>query len=258
MTYGTSRRLQTAECTLLLKVISYEDGHDEKQVDCFDAKTKSYLKVETIQGDVDIQSELLSKFSTGALKSAESTMTVEAFVEGNSLVLPNDGIAKAAFGQSTHSRRRRLAISGPVTFLAVRVVGLDVSPTFSTTDISDAWYGSYGQLLNFKSQAEACSNNAFSVSKVEAPGVVEGVMEVTVSTNINGTDVYEDETGVDEVLDVVDNLPIDYFPDHVILCYPDTYEDWSGWAYVDWHLSVYSNEYCLETSVQMHGTWFSS
>ena len=87
----SGRRLQTEACTLLLKVTTYEDGHEEEQVDCFDEETKSYSKIATVRGSDYIQSELLSKFKKGELQSAESTLMHEgAFYEANTLVLPSD------------------------------------------------------------------------------------------------------------------------------------------------------------------------
>lgn len=181
-------------------------------------------------------------------------MHAEAVIDGSYIILPDDGTSTTIFGHSLRSRDRRLAhsISGQRTFLAVRVIGTDISPTIRKYAISNAWFGSYGKQLNFKSQAEACSNNAFSVSKFQAPGVTEGVMEIEVAN------VHDAVAVVDEVLDVIDNLPVDNFPDHLILCYPAIGYDWAGWAYKDWHTSVYRNEYCLETCVQMHGKCFST
>jgi hypothetical protein len=53
------RRLQTEACTLLLKITTYEDGHEEQQVECYDEETKSYSKVESESSSENIQSDLL-------------------------------------------------------------------------------------------------------------------------------------------------------------------------------------------------------
>ena len=233
--------------------MSYKDGHDKKQVDCYDAETKSYLKVTTMQGrNINIQSELLSAFQTGAIKSGETTLLhAEAVIEGSYLVLPDDGASSTAvYGHSLRPSNRRLAVSGPLRFLAVRVVGSDSSPTFGKYAISNAWFGSYGQQLNFKSQAEACSNHAFAVSKVEGAGIWEGAIEVTVPTAIKKS---SSRDVADEVLSIIaDDLSIET-PEHIILCFPTLDRDWAGWAYSDWYLTVYNGEYCLHTSTQMHG-----
>jgi hypothetical protein len=77
MASGPNRRLQTAACTLLLKIKTFEDGHEEEEVDCFDEETNSYSKIATIRGSEYIQSELLSKFKKGELQSAASTLMHE-------------------------------------------------------------------------------------------------------------------------------------------------------------------------------------
>ncbi|GFH59676.1 hypothetical protein CTEN210_16152 [Chaetoceros tenuissimus] len=247
----SGRRLQTEACTLLLKVTTYEDGHEEEQVDCFDEETKSYSKVQTARGADFIQSELLSKFKKGELHSAESTLMHEgAYYEGDSLVLPSESIAKAEFGQNIHSRgRRRLAISGTRTYLAVRVIGADKATTASISEISNEWFGTYGDPVNYKSQIEACSYNAVTVSKFTGSGVTEGVTTVTISNTVSGA---SDDTIRDAADLAVSNLGLGN-PDHTILCLPPgTSGGWIGYAYIDWDLSVFNDNWCLYPSIQMH------
>ena len=235
----------------MLKVTTYEDGHEEEQVDCFDDETQSYSKVRTARGADFIQSELLSKFKKGELHSAESTLMHEgAFYEGNTLVLPSESIAKAEFGHHAHSRRRRrLAISGSRTYLAVRVVATDSSPTPSISQISDEWFGTSGDPVNYKSQIEACSYNAVTVSKFTGSGITEGVTTVSISNTVSGTSdgVIRDAADL-----AVSNLGLGS-PDHTILCLPPgTSGSWIGYAYIDWDLSVFNDNWCLYPSIQMH------
>ena len=248
---GPNRRLQTEACTLLLKVTTYEDGHEEEEVDCFDEETNSYSKIATTRGSEYIQSELLSKFKKGELHSAESTLMHEgAFYEENTLVLPRESIAKAEFGHQIHSRgRRRLAISGSRTYLAVRIIGADAATTASISQISDEWFGTYGDPVNYKSQIEACSYNAVTVSKFTGSGVTEGVTTVSISNTVSGTSdgVIRDAADL-----AVSNLGLGS-PDHTILCIPPgTSGNWIGYAYIDWDLSVFNDNWCLYPSIQMH------
>lgn len=173
-----------------------------------------------------------------------------AFYEANTLVLPSDSVAKAEFGQNTHSRRRRrLAVSGARTFLAVRVVATDSSPTPTISQISDEWFGTYGDPVNFKSQIEACSYNTVSVSKFTGSGVTEGVVTANIGTSVTGKD---DGYIADLAATAVNNLNLGN-PDHTILCLPPgTSGDWIGWAYIDSDISVYNDDWCLYPSIQMH------
>ncbi|GFH59674.1 hypothetical protein CTEN210_16150 [Chaetoceros tenuissimus] len=248
---STNRRLQTAACTLLLKIKTFEDGHEEEQVDCYDEETKTYSRIATVRGSEYIQSELLSRFKKGELHSAESTLMHEgAFYEGNTLVLPSDGVAKAEFGQNTNSRsRRRLAISGTRTYLAVRVIATDSSPTPTTSQISDEWFGTSGDPVNYKSQIEACSYNAVTVSKFTGSGVTNGVVTANIFTSVGGKD---DGDIADLAETAVNNLNLGN-PDHTILCLPPgTSGSWIGWAYVNSDISVYNDDWCLYPSIQMH------
>ena len=253
MASGPNRRLQTAACTLLLKIKTFEDGHEEEEVDCFDEETNSYSKIATITGSEYIQSELLSKFKKGELKSAASTLMHEgAFYEGNTLVLPSESIAKAEFGHHAHSRRRRrLAISGSRTYLAVRVVATDSSPTPSTSQISDEWFGTSDDLVNYKSQIEACSYDQVKVKPYSSSGISNGVVTVTIPNTIS-----EKDNGVirDAADDAVNKLNLSGNIDHTMLCIPSgTTGGWIGYAYLNWYLSVYNDNWCLYPSIQMHG-----
>lgn len=184
-------------------------------------------------------------------------MHKEAFVEDSYFVLPSDDVADAAFGHKPKARGRRiLGISGDRTVLAVRLkYAGGVSTTASMAEISDRWFETSSDVPSFKSQVEACSNDAVTASMFSGANVVDGVIEVDMTdTTFNETANIFDvgEEAWDATEEVLSGLP-----DHLALCLPpssnDEYNEVAGWAYFNHYLSAYNDDICLHTSTQLHG-----
>ena len=192
----------------------------------------------------------MDKFDRGELQSGQSTILQNgAFFQDGSLILSS--AAKAEFGNNPHPKGRRLAISGERTYLAVRIIGADRATTASASVISDKWFGSNGDAVNYKSQIEACSYDQVTVKPYSNSGITNGVVTVTIPNTISGEN---NEVIRDAAENAVNKLNLSGDIDHTMLCIPpDTKEGWIGYAYFNWDLSVYNDNWCLYPSIQMHG-----
>ena len=85
--------------------------------------------------------------------------------------------------RSYNSTRRRLQV-GVRRVLVVRVVAADGQSTSTEQQLSNAVFGTSGDLVNLKSQYRACSYNQLLFEPVSEIGVVDGTTTVTVSTTI--------------------------------------------------------------------------
>jgi hypothetical protein len=106
----------------------------------------------------DIKSGVTTLFAEGATLS-DRTLTITAS-------------STLSFGEiaSSSARRKLSANTGPLEVLVVRVTTNDGSLTKDAAGISDDMFGTGTDLVNFKSQTEACSNNAVTIS----PGTGSG------------------------------------------------------------------------------------
>ena len=120
---------------------------------------------------------------------------------------------------------RRLAVAtGTKTVLAVRVIASDSLTSSSEVTISDEIFGTVNDLVNMKSQYEACSNGQlifqpFTGTTSSGTTVLDGVTTVKIDMNVNGV---EDSSVRVAVLDAANNQLgnlQDHF-DYVMLCLP--------------------------------------
>jgi hypothetical protein len=260
-----SRRLtQQQPCTILLKILRNEDGTEEEEVDCFmdAADGGNYLKISGPSQTQDLFKEGLRK---GELISGQSTMLHRRAYrsEDGELVLPDwDGIetgnGHGPGGVGTGPNSRRLAtVTGTKEMLAIRVVAADASTTSDEAFISDSWFGTSGDLINLKSQYSACSMGQLTcngASKTTSTGVtvVDGTTTITITNSVTGV---ADGTIRDAVVAAGDatlgTMRTQF--DHVMLCLPPgTSGSWIAYAYVNWYLSVYNDQWCNYVSGQMH------
>ena len=59
----SGRRLQTADCILLLKITTNSDHTESEEVDCYDPTTDTISKITTEYGDEIIQKQLVLKMN---------------------------------------------------------------------------------------------------------------------------------------------------------------------------------------------------
>ena len=220
----------------------------------------NYVKINGSQA----QKHFKQEFKNGNITSGKSTLYHNgAYFDGDgNLVLPNlddietgNGYGPGGVGNELNSRR--LAVTGVKEMLAVRVVASDVSTTSNEASISDSWFGTNGDTVNLRSQYLACSMGQLScdaASKTTSTGVeiADGVTTITIANTVSGVDNSIIRDAVVATGDVTLGTMSTQF-DHVMLCLPSgTSGSWIAYAYINWYLSVYNDEWCNYVSGQMH------
>ena len=145
--------------------------------------------------------------------------------------------------------------------LVLRADAPSGSTTSNIAQISNAVFGTSGDPINLKSQYAACSFGKLKFEPVSATfngnNIAAGVGEVSLSINVNGIDNGVVRQAMLEAADAkygslatkVSNGEIDY----VMLCIPPgTSGGWIAYAYINYWLSVYNNQWCNFVSAQMH------
>lgn len=255
MKSAPARRLQQEGCVLLLKQIIYED-HEEEQVDCYDETTSQFVSLSAFEDHI------LEMMKSGAIESGGATLIQEGAYfddENRRLILNGDAHPDSLTIEAKsidHETRRRKLVTGTKSFLALRVEAADVSTSSSESEISDSWFGTSGDPLNFKSQMEACSYNKYEVVPASDATHSGGVASVTISETVSGA---SDNVIVSAAVNAAaSSLGSLYFnTDHIMVCVPPgTSGSWIAYAYINHWLSVYNNYWCNYPSGQMHGESF--
>jgi len=251
-----TRRLMTSACVLLEKRITMEGSQPETEdVECLDLST-GYIAA--IKGPYrqSIIDEILTMFRSGMATSNECTlMQVGASYDADgNLFLPNNDVTIS--NTDNVPSRRKLAVNGIKTMLALRVEANDASTTSTVDQISDAWFGTNGDAVNFKSQTEACSYDKVEVQAgiFTSPSISNGVHTVNISDDAIGVDrgVIQ-RAAVSQAEDDLGVLSLSGEFDYVMVCVPPgTSGGWIAYAYINHWLSVYNNQWCNFVSGQMH------
>lgn len=235
MSHGR-RRLQTEPCVVLYKTISMEDGSEIEEVDCYDATSDYYSHI----GDKNVEASILEKLKNGNLISGESTLMQEgAYFDEDEAALIVDEYADLEFGRRKNSQsRRKLAVTGTKSMLALRVVAPDSATSATESQISNAWYGTNGDPLNLKSQYEACSYGKVTMNPANTNQVSNGVYTVNIAQTATGVDnSLIRSAAVNEGNAQLGNMQSQF--DFVMVCVPPgTNGGWIAYAYGNWYLSV--------------------
>ena len=225
-----------------------EDHSGIEEVDCYDPSTHRFAHVKGAP-----EKELLAEFNRGTIISGESTLMLDGAYfdeENGSLVIGDLNNAQYGVLVVPEARRRKLAtVVGVKEMLAVRIVAPDASTTSSESEIGDSWFGTNGDVVNFKSQYEACSYGKLTINAFNNAQVSNGATTVSIADNVSGAD---SGVIVDAAVDALGSLRNE--ADHVMLCIPSgTSGSWIAYAYINHWLSVYNNQWCNYVSAQMHG-----
>lgn len=152
---------------------------------------------------------------------------------------------------------RRLAVTGIKDTLVLRVGAPDADTTASLSELSDSVFGTSGDPVNLRSQYKACSSNQLDFAPVNGMSssgvqVSNGAYQVSISQTVTGVDngiVRDAVTAAGNV--ALGNMQSQY--DHVMQCIPPgTNSNWIAYAYINWYLSVYNDNWCTFVSGQMH------
>eukprot|EP00814_Leptocylindrus_danicus_P019785 CAMPEP_0116024062 /NCGR_PEP_ID=MMETSP0321-20121206/12060_1 /TAXON_ID=163516 /ORGANISM="Leptocylindrus danicus var. danicus, Strain B650" /LENGTH=591 /DNA_ID=CAMNT_0003495655 /DNA_START=30 /DNA_END=1802 /DNA_ORIENTATION=+ len=251
-----NNRPQSKACLLLLKETRFLDGTNSEEADCFDSSNGLIAK---IKGPDGAQEDFIRRFKNGELKSGKSTLKKNGayFDEDGNLVLPNLDNLEIGESNENTDERRLATVVGDKEMLAIRVVAPDATTTSSESEISDSWFGTHGDPVNLKSQYAACSYGQLrceGAGKTTSTGVTvsDGVYTIEISNNVSGVNRDIVRGWVVMEGDAILGSMKSQF-DHVMLCFPPgTRGDWIAYAYTNWYLSIYNDEWCNYVSGQMH------
>jgi hypothetical protein len=228
-----------------------EDFTEIEEIDCYDPSTDTYAEISS-HAEGDTHRYLLSKFHSGEIVSGQSTLMQEgAYFDENGSLLVED-LEDVQIEKGPETRRQLLTAS--INMLAVRVKAADSTTSSSQAQISDAWFGTNGDPVNFKSQYGACSYGKLQVNAANTGTVTNGVFEVTIPNNVQGVSNSVIRNSVSTALsNSLGTLPSAQY-NYVMQCLPPgTSGGWIAYAYVNWYLSVYNDGWCNSVSAQMHG-----
>ena len=258
-------------CTLVLRISHNSDGHHREEVFCeFKnslAKLTGYYNNEKL-----VQGDFLRKFEKGDLKSGRSSLSTRHAQLSKDMsymrLLNADDPSSLAMDittdedlginifTSTYHQPKKEAVTGDKKVLVLRVLtnnGQQEPPSDEDT-LSDKWFGTGGDLVNNKSQFEACSNGKLLFEPyvgTTSTGVVitNGVYTITVqSDRLNPSGVENDARSA--INTILGGQPGQF--DYVALSVPNNDEGYAAYAYVNGWLSLYTDSYADQVTVQMH------
>jgi hypothetical protein len=245
-------------CVILLKKIHFDDNTEKDEIDCYAYADMKYNRL-----SADLEEKVKKDMKEGKVKSGATVLNSDGSYDINGdgrrvlHVSDVDSITYEDFVPN-YGHGRRLATTGTKNMLAIRVVAADASTSSSSAQISDSWFGTDGDGVNLRSQYAACSYgaltcNAASMTTSTGVDVTDGVYEVTISENVSGVE----RSVITNAVVTAGNAALGNMEsqfDHVMLCLPSgTSGSWIAYAYVNWYLSVYNNNWCNYVSAQMHG-----
>jgi len=160
------------------------------------------------------------------------------------------GLAKK---QAKKNNRRLAVVEGNRSVLVVRVEAANASTGFTTLELSDSVFGTYGDAVNLKSQYLACSHNKLNfvpansrakVSGASGSNILDGAVTVQVSTTTGeGDSVMRNAitTALNAQFGVTSPSQL---ANHVMYCLPPGTMSGIAYAFINSWNSVYSNEWC--------------
>jgi Gametolysin peptidase M11 len=159
-------------------------------------------------------------------------------------VIPD--ISKPVFGDARRRRDRRLALSGTIQVVVVRITcGLKQVTNSLATIKSDV----FSDAVCLKSQLEACSNQKLRVE----PGPFDGAIDLSISACNSESETRNSATSA--LTSMLGRHPEQIPNTYFMYCIPPNLNQaWSGiaYAYIGGTISVYNNLWCGYVSGQMH------
>jgi len=252
------RRLVKQDCNIVKATMEYDDG-TEGEEECYcDAIEKG-----TGTGN---DKHVLAKFVNFDKKDCERAVSAETILSSsagfeidsstNTAKIPPGAIVSERKKNSNaiKSEGRRRLMEGEKKILIVRGEFPDASTALSTSLLSDSILGTYGDPVNLASQYSDCSYEKLRFIKVPDGTTFneiaseEGAITVTGSETVSGTDNSVIREAMKSLMGGSQGAA-----DYVMLCLPPgTNGGWIAYAYVNWWLSVYNNNWCSYVSGQMH------
>mmetsp|Transcript_59060 Transcript_59060/g.144516 ORF Transcript_59060/g.144516 Transcript_59060/m.144516 type:complete len:528 (-) Transcript_59060:145-1728(-) len=286
---GGHRALYTSDdCILVFVETEIEqlegEGEEEGEGEGEESRIHGDKDKNDDDDDMDIRCELSSKdaeafgtiFVPISGMSSESVKQITSGVttiraggamlnQDGQLELPLDGsVAYGTIDESNvpeHRRRRMSKVTGTNKVIVIRVDADDGAPQDSLTQLEDAIFGRYGNIVNLMTIYRDCSYGQMTIEPFQGEttkkkNVEYGVAEVKVKKKLYGEDRFTAQSAVeDAAMKELGDLRSEF--DHVMICLPPGTRrsgsyNWLAYAYVNSWLSVYNDKWCSRVSTQVH------
>jgi hypothetical protein len=153
--------------------------------------------------------------------------------------------------------RRKLAITGRRSLLAVHLTVNGQSPLVSASEFQAAIFGDANSgEVSMTQQYSACSFSGLTFYPATGPNIEDGVAQLnTTIPNYKGIDI---TYAFNQVLSATEaQLGLLYRYDHVIFCIPfggvvNEEGAWLGWAFLDFYLTFINSHACKWMTLLMH------
>jgi hypothetical protein len=142
--------------------------------------------------------------------------------------------------------------------LVLRVVAKDKQTTATEAELANKIFGASGDAINLKSLYNQCSSGQLQFEPQTSNNLIgtDGVYTVSLpNTIVTGADDGTiRDAAVEQASKDFGNVALTSIADHVMVCLPPGTAGggWLAYAYVNYWLSVYNDDWCKSPSVQMH------
>eukprot|EP00543_Licmophora_paradoxa_P005864 CAMPEP_0202451146 /NCGR_PEP_ID=MMETSP1360-20130828/9642_1 /ASSEMBLY_ACC=CAM_ASM_000848 /TAXON_ID=515479 /ORGANISM="Licmophora paradoxa, Strain CCMP2313" /LENGTH=827 /DNA_ID=CAMNT_0049069645 /DNA_START=188 /DNA_END=2671 /DNA_ORIENTATION=+ len=269
-TTTTTTTVDTLTCLVLIEDVQYQDDKSEERFVCMpvidgNQSTKMY-RLELPDYFLEVhKNDLSHAFVTidNALLTDDGNVTYpeNAYIRFHGLSRTIEAVdpdllgetpGNGVFGKDApvrgQSQQRRL--------LVVRVSTLDSEPSLGVNQLTNRIFD-LGIPLSLRSQYMACSGEKLEFIPGDMAGNVlsaPGILEITLDTNV-GTMTRKDLTelaiekaksllGLDDLREQFDNVMLNHPPGSL--------ENWAAYAFLDYYVSVYNDEWIGYISAVMH------
>jgi hypothetical protein len=163
--------------------------------------------------------------------------------------------------ESDDSRRRLNQVVGSRSMVIIRVTASDGVPTYSASDIANAFFGTAGDQMCLKKRYEECSFGKLTFNPGSGSGFTDGVAELTISKNFGGTNIHSLLNDITAAVIAQWGSSLKATYDHVVYAVPrgSTFgvggsNAWLAFAHMNSYLSVYNDENIMYISNEVHET----
>jgi hypothetical protein len=149
---------------------------------------------------------------------------------------------------------RRLR-TGTKRVLVLRAIASDKTTTATEAELSDDIFGTSGDVINLKTQYRSCSDNQLIFEPLTTNSLVgsDGVYTVNIPTTVVTNAADGDIVDAMVAKATADLGTLTSLVDYVMVCVPPgTSGGWIAYAYINYWLSVFNDNWCRYPSGQLH------
>lgn len=207
------------------------------------------INIEANWRNIDVKDRFVSGQTRVKIRAGTKISGGKIDLNGGKPEFVDVGPSKRGLEEDEHQGHRNLATTtGAKNVLAVRVISSDAQITSTEDELSDSVFGTFGNVVNLKSQMEDCSYDQLNIVMADdrigkTTAIYNGVVTVTLaSTSTADGDSVMRNAITTELQNQFGTSP-EYLADHVLYCLPSGTMSGIAYAYVNHWLSVYSDQW---------------